>query len=125
MSLLPEEPPIELKYSDILKEEYPAIYDSYNDIMEEQLELFSRKMLSYGMENITMGTRLENEEEKKFSLTAIWIRCNDKMNRLKQLVVFNKDNTIEDESVVDTYMDLVNYNIIAQMVQCGLWKKGK
>ena len=45
-----------VKSSEILKEEYPHIYDGYMVIVEEQLELFSKKHLDYGMSNISAGT---------------------------------------------------------------------
>ena len=106
-----------------LEEEYPTIYEGYKKIMDEQFELFSKKMLLYGLDNISMGSKLETFEEKKLSQTSIWIRCNDKMNRLKNLVLFDKPNTLKDESINDSYMDLVNYNIIAQLVHQDLWKK--
>ena len=80
-------------------------------------------MLAYGIDNISLGTALEKEEDKKISITGVWIRCMDKMNRLKNLVLYQKTNFVEDESVVDTYKDLVNYNIIAQIVLKDQWKK--
>jgi hypothetical protein len=80
-------------------------------------------MLAYGIDNISLGTSLEKEEDKKISITGVWIRCMDKMNRLKNLVLFGKTNFVEDESVLDTYKDLVNYNVIAQIVLKDQWKK--
>lgn len=106
-----------------LEEEYPIIAEGYKNICKEQYELFARKMLSYGMSNISMGTSLETSEDKKLSLTSVWVRCHDKMSRLKNLVMMGKENYVKDESINDTYMDLVNYNIIAQLVNKDLWKK--
>lgn len=106
-----------------LEEEYPIIANEYKKLIREQYELFASKMLDYGLDNISMGTKLETQDEKKLSLTAIWIRCNDKMNRLKNLVLFNKTNRVADEPVTDSYKDIVNYNIIAQIVQNNQWKK--
>mgnify|MGYP003352479449 CR=1 FL=1 len=63
-------------------------------------------------------------EEKKLALTAIWIRMNDKMNRLKNLVLLNKENTVQDESIQDTFKDLSNYAIIAQLVINDEWVNG-
>lgn len=108
----------------IMKIEYPTIYNGYMQIMDEQFELFCKKMMSYGMDNISMGTQLDTPEDKKLSLTAIWIRCNDKMNRLKNLVLKGNPNTLDDEPIEDAYVDLVNYNIISQLVSRDLWKKG-
>ena len=106
-----------------MEKEYPTIAAGYKKIMREQYELFAQKMLDYGVDNISMGSRLETPDEKKLSLTAIWIRCNDKMNRLKNLVLFEKKNQVKNEGVNDSYMDLVNYNIIAQLVEKNQWKK--
>lgn len=106
-----------------LEEEYPSVAKEYKKILKEQYELFARKMLDYGLDNISMSTRLETQDEKKLSLTAIWIRMNDKMNRLKNLVLLNKENRVADESTTDSYRDLANYGIIAQIVQNNMWKK--
>jgi hypothetical protein len=105
------------------EKEYPALADAYKGIMKEQYALFAKKMLAYGIDNISLGTSLEKEEDKKISITGVWIRCMDKMNRLKNLVLFGKTNFVEDESVLDTYKDLVNYNVIAQIVLKDQWKK--
>lgn len=107
-----------------LELEYPVIANEYKKILREQYELFAMKMNQYGLDNITVGTRLETPEEKKLSLTSVWIRCADKMNRLKNLMVLNKHNYLEStESIEDSYKDLVNYNIIAQIVSRDFWKK--
>lgn len=106
-----------------LDKEYPTIAAGYRMIQQEQFELFAKKMIDYGLDNISMGTQLSTPEDKKLSLTAIWIRCNDKMNRLKNLVIKNNKPFVENESVIDSYMDLVNYNIISQLIHKDLWKK--
>ena len=106
-----------------MEEEYPEIAKEYKKILKEQYELFAAKMLDYGLDNISMGTRLETQDEKKLSLTAVWIRMNDKMNRLKNLVLLGRENRVADESTTDSYRDITNYGIIAQIVQNGMWKK--
>ena len=103
--------------------EFPNIADGFKKIQKEQYELFARKMLSYGLGNIAMGSNLDTKEDVNLSLTAIWIRSMDKMQRLKQLVLLNKQNTLDDEPVEDAYVDLSNYSIIALLVKAGLWKK--
>ena len=75
------------KASEILKKEYPTIYNGYMAIMEEQLELFSKKHLDYGMHNITAGTSLANEDERSFALTGLWYRISDKVNRWKNMII--------------------------------------
>jgi hypothetical protein len=107
-----------------LELEYPLIATEFKKILREQYELFAEKMNQYGLDNISMGTRLETPEEKKLSLTAVYIRCMDKINRLKNLVLLNKKNYLEStESIEDSYKDLVNYNIIAQLVSRDKWVK--
>ena len=68
-----------LTATEIVKKEYPHIYAGYMAIMEEQLELFSRKHLDYGMHNITAGTSLATEDEREFALTGLWYRISDKI----------------------------------------------
>ena len=108
------------KASEILKKEYPTIYNGYMAIMEEQLELFSKKHLDYGMHNITAGTSLANEDERSFALTGLWYRISDKVNRWKNMIITGRK--AQNETLIDTYQDLTNYGIIAQLVQRGMWK---
>jgi len=110
-----------LTATEILKSEYPHIYSGYMAIVEEQLELFSKKHLDYGMSNISAGTLLATEEERAFALTGLWYRISDKISRWKNLLINNK--RINNEPLTDTYQDIVNYGIIAQLVERGLWKK--
>ena len=106
---------------EILKEEYPTIYNGYAQIQAEQFELFARKHLDYGMHNITAGTQLANEDEIGFALTGLWYRISDKVNRWKNLLINRR--SVQNESLMDTYQDLANYGIIAQLVARGMWKK--
>jgi hypothetical protein len=106
-----------------LEKEYPVIADEFKEILVAQYELFAQKMLSYGMGNISMGSNLETKEETRFSLTAIWIRMNDKMNRLKNLVLLGNKNPLDNEPTIDAWIDMVNYAVIAQIVSKGKWKK--
>jgi len=111
------------KASEILKKEYPTIYNGYMAIMEEQLELFSKKHLDYGMHNITAGTSLANEDERSFALTGLWYRISDKVNRWKNMIITGRK--AQNETLIDTYQDLANYGIIAQLVERGMWKNDK
>ena len=109
------------KPSEILKEEYPTIYDGYMDIMEQQLELFSKKHLDYGMGNISAGTGLTTQDERAFALTGLWYRISDKVNRWKNMIITKRDP--QNESLIDSFQDLTNYGIIAQLVATDRWKK--
>ena len=57
-----------------------------------------------------------NKGDIKLSLTGLWFRMNDKVQRLKQLVVLGEPDTV-GESVQDTFQDMSIYGIIAQLVQ--------
>ena len=87
-----------------------------------QYELFCMKQSNYGPGNIAVGTSLQTDEDKKLSLTGIWFRVHDKIQRLKQLVVLSKEDNV-NESIEDTLQDLSVYGIIAQIVSNGKWAK--
>jgi hypothetical protein len=105
-----------------LEQRYPEIAQEYKRIAAEQFNLFAAKMLDYGKGNISVGTNLETPEEVKLSLTGLWFRMNDKMNRLKNLVLLNQKPNVTSESTTDTFQDMSIYGIIAQIVQNGKWK---
>ena len=105
-----------------VEEMYPEMTDEFKAIMFTQYELFCKKQLNYGPSNISVGTSLETEDDIKLSLTGLWFRMNDKINRLKQLVVFGQPDKV-GESINDTYQDLSVYGIIAQIVKNGKWAK--
>tara|TARA_R100000664_G_C2738335_1_gene127286 strand:+ start:830 stop:1168 length:339 start_codon:yes stop_codon:yes gene_type:complete len=107
---------------DKLRNTYPEIAKAYERIQEEQYELFAGKMMDYGKGNISVGTNLETEEEVHVAMTGLWFRINDKINRLKQLVLLKKDANVKTESIKDTFQDLSIYGIIAQIVGNGKWK---
>ena len=90
--------------------------------MKDEYELFARKMLDYGKSNITVGTNLETPEEVKLSMTGLFFRMNDKIQRIKNLLVMNNQPNVEDESIIDTFKDLSIYGVIAQIVAAGRWK---
>lgn len=102
--------------------EYPETTMEYKRIMWEQYELFCKKQSNYGPNNISGGSLLKTDEEIKFSLTGLFFRMNDKIQRLKQLVVLGKIDTV-GESIIDTYQDLSVYGIIAQIVNNKMWGK--
>lgn len=102
---------------------YPTVSTEFKKIQQEQYELFAKKMVAYGLGNIALGTPLEAEEDKKLSLTGIWLRCNDKINRLRNLLVKGRNNHLDNEPTEDAWIDLSNYGIIALLVGRDKWKK--
>jgi hypothetical protein len=107
----------------IFEETYPELAKEFKKIQQEQSELFSEKMMDYGLGNIALGSTLEEEEDIQLSLTGIWLRCNDKINRLKNMLKRKGKNYVENEPMVDSFIDISNYGIIAQLVMRGKWKK--
>ena len=101
---------------------YPETTKEFKKILGEQYELFCKKQLNYGPENISVGTKLSNPDEVRVSLTGIWFRVNDKVQRLKQLVLLSKKDMV-GESIDDSFVDMSVYGIIAQIVSRGKWAK--
>jgi hypothetical protein len=104
------------------EKKYPQTTTEFKKIMEEQYELFCKKQMNYGPDNISVGTKLETKEEVKLCQTGLWFRMNDKIQRLKQLVILNVEDSV-NESIQDTYSDLSVYGVIAQIVSKGKWGK--
>ena len=104
------------------EETYPQTCEEFKNILDEMYITFCKKQRNYGPGNISVGTSLETKEDVKLSLTGLWFRINDKVQRLKQLVVLGQPDEV-GESIQDTYEDLSVYGIIAQIVQRCKWGK--
>jgi hypothetical protein len=128
MNILPKEDEIRVVQYDNpevvqqVEDMYPEMTDEFKAIMFTQYELFCKKQLNYGPSNISVGTQLQTQDDVKLSLTGLWFRMNDKIQRLKQLVVLGQSDNV-GESINDTYQDLSVYGIIAQIVKNGKWAK--
>ena len=70
-----------------------------------------------------MGTQLQTPEEIKLSLTGLWFRMNDKLQRVKTLLLGDKQSAVKDEPLEDAYLDVSNYGIMATIVGRGKWGK--
>jgi hypothetical protein len=101
---------------------YPEMTDEFKNILDEMYVTFCKKQRNYGPSNISVGTSLQTKEDVKLSLTGLWFRINDKVQRLKQLVVLGEPDEV-GESIQDTYEDLSVYGVIAQIVSRGKWAK--
>ena len=99
-----------------MQKEYPETCDEFLNIMADQYVLFCKKQKNYGPGNISVGTDCRTDSDIKLSLTGLWFRLNDKIQRLKQLVVLGEPDTV-GESIQDTFQDMSIYGIIAQIVQ--------
>ena len=105
---------------EILQKEYPTIYNGYKSIIDEQFELFAKKHLDYGMHNVSAGTNLDTQDEVEFAMTGLWYRLSDKINRWKNMIISGRK--AQNETLIDTFQDVTNYGIIAQLVRRGMWK---
>jgi hypothetical protein len=101
---------------------YPEMTGEFLKIQSEQYELFCRKQYDYGPQNIAVGTILKTPEDIKLSLLGIWFRCNDKIERMKTLLM-RGNNAVEGEPVTDSFSDISNYGVMAQVVARGKWAK--
>jgi hypothetical protein len=101
---------------------YPELAYEFQQIQKEQYELFASKMMDYGLSNISLGSTLENQDDINLSITGIWLRCNDKINRLKNILKRGGKNYVAGEAAIDSFIDISNYGIIAQLVLRGKWK---
>ena len=101
---------------------YPELAEDFKVIQEEQYALFAGKMMDYGLQNISLGSDLSTREDRNLSITGIWLRCNDKINRLKNLLKRDGHNYVGGEAMIDSFIDIANYGIIAMLVIRGQWK---
>mgnify|MGYP003641807420 CR=1 FL=1 len=101
---------------------YPKTCIEFKRIQNDQYILFCKKQKNYGPGNISVGTNLESDDDIKLSLTGLWFRMNDKIQRLKQLIVLGHRDEV-GESEVDTFQDLSIYGVIAQIVSNKVWGK--
>ena len=106
-----------------MEQEWPQMTAEFKKIQREQYELFLNKQHDYGPGNISVGTQLQTPEEVKLSLTGLWFRMNDKIQRLKTLLMGEKKAAVEDEPMEDAYLDVSNYGIMATIVSRGKWGK--
>jgi hypothetical protein len=116
----------ELKSKDIvtlMEKEWPVMTAEFRKLQREQYELFLHKQHDYGPGNISVGTQLQTPEEVKLSLTGLWFRMNDKLQRVKTLLMTGRDSAVKDEPLEDAYLDVSNYGIMATIVSRGKWGK--
>ena len=107
----------------MMEKEWPEMTAEFRRLQREQYELFLHKQHDYGPQNIAVGTALVNDEDKRLSLMGIWFRINDKVERIKTLIMRGDDGSLEDEGLVDSYSDISNYGVMAQVVASGKWAK--
>ena len=105
-----------------MEKEWPEMTNEFKRLQREQYELFCRKQHDYGPSNISVGTQLITEDEIKLSLTGLWFRVNDKVQRIKNLLMGNRESAV-DEPLEDAFLDMSNYGIMATIVKNRKWGK--
>jgi len=122
--VIKDSPRVESEEYDIIEQkEWPEMTTEFKKIQKEQYELFLHKQHDYGPGNISVGTFLVTPEEIKLSLTGLWFRMNDKLQRVKTLLLGEKKSAVKDEPLEDAYLDVSNYGIMATIVGRGKWGK--
>ena len=110
------------KAIDYIEKAYPETAKEFQRLQFEQYQLFCKKQMDYGPQNISMGTGVGEAVNVKLATTALVVRINDKIQRLKQLVVLGQPDEV-GENIQDTYEDMSVYGVIAQIVQRKKWAK--
>lgn len=91
-----------------LKPEHEELILDFFDVLLNALAVFKYKQYDYGPGNIA-----------GFGEVGVLVRLNDKIERLKNLMLNNKE--VNNESVYDTWLDIANYGLIGLMCKENLW----
>jgi len=102
--------------------DWPEMTTEFKRLQQVQYELFLRKQHDYGPGNIAVGTQLQTQDEIHLSLTGLWFRMNDKIQRLRNMLLSGRESAV-DEPLEDAYLDISNYGIMATIVKNGKWGK--
>ena len=105
-----------------MEKEWPEMTAEFRRLQREQYELFLKKQHDYGPGNISVGTMLQTQDEVHLALTGLWFRMNDKIQRLKNMLMSKRESAV-DEPMEDAYLDVSNYGIMATIVKNGKWGK--
>ena len=125
-TIIKDSPRLEPRDYDVVEQmekEWPEMTAEFKKLQKQQYELFLHKQHDYGPGNISVGTMLQTSEEVKLSLTGLWFRMNDKLQRVKTLLMNNRESAVKDEPLEDAYLDVSNYGIMATIVSRGKWGK--
>ena len=105
-----------------MESEWPEMTTEFKRLQREQYELFLKKQHDYGPGKNSVGTMLQTTDEVHLALTGLWFRMNDKIQRLKNMLMSKRESAV-DEPMEDAYLDVSNYGIMATIVKNGKWGK--
>ena len=118
-----EPTPVKVDIVGMMEKEWPEMTTEFKKLQREQYELFCHKQHDYEPGNISVGSQLKTDDEVKLSLTGLWFRMNDKLQRVKTLLMTGRESAVKDEPLEDAYLDVSNYGIMATIVGRGKWGK--
>ena len=105
-----------------IEAKYPQTTKQFKAIQQIMYQLFVLKQNDYGPSNIGLGVSVvEEDEDISKSLIGLSIRMNDKVSRLVNLTMNNKEPN--NESINDTLVDIANYAVMALIVKERSWGK--
>lgn len=87
-----------------------TMMEGFDEIVSELRHTFLIKQRDYGAQNI-----------REFGLLGLTMRANDKLSRLKNLVLNKKEADVKEETISETIKDLSNYSIMTEMFVRGYW----
>lgn len=91
----------------IIQIEHKLKNENYaRELLKDLRKILIAKQFDYGHGNIL-----------KFGEFGVLVRVNDKIERLKTLIAKNKNP--KNESIDDSWLDMINYGIIAMMLRKG------
>ena len=109
--------------------------DNVVELMEKECEMtkefkrFKENNMNCSVTNnmITVGHiswyTIENKGRNKPITHGLWFRMNDKLQRVKTLIMTGRNSAVKDEPLEDAYLDVSNYGIMATLVGRGKWGK--
>jgi len=109
-------------YVEAIETQFPKTVGEFKRIQQEQLETFCKKMSDYGPYNVSLGREIKTEKDILLGLTAVGVRCAEKAQRIVNLLFYNK-NTPKNEPLIDSFLDMSVYGIIASIIKSGKWGK--
>ena len=86
------------------------VNNSYTDKTKRHYDLCIELNKLYVKKNNDYGDSFHKSFEEE-GIAMARIRLSDKLNRFKNLTK-NKNQAVEDESIIDTLIDLANYSIM-------------
>jgi len=92
----------------------PGFREMSSSVYKEALDVLIKKQNDYGPKNIALAPG--------GTVNGLRVRMHDKLSRINHLVESGADP--ENESLRDSFLDMMNYSAIGLMVLDGEWPNG-